>query len=194
MRYNYLTENTCSQKISFDLNGSVVTNIKYMGGCNGNLQSIERILDGWTVEEIENKLGDIRNQLCFPLYACSKEIVRRYKPFLDEIDLTYTQYIAMMVLWEEKKVNVKELGSRLFLDSGTLTPVLKRLEQKGLITRQRDEKDERVLIAEITKEGEALKEKAVDIPYKMAGCVRLDENDAKELYRILHTLLMGFEE
>ena len=83
------------------------------------------------------------NQLCFPLYACSKEIVRRYKPFLDEIDLTYTQYIAMMVLWEEKKVNVKELGSRLFLDSGTLTPVLKRLEQKGIITRQRDEKDER---------------------------------------------------
>lgn len=134
------------------------------------------------------------NQLCFPLYACAKEIVRRYKPFLDEIDLTYTQYIAMMVLWEEKKVNVKELGSRLYLDSGTLTPVLKRLEQKRLITRQRDEKDERVLIAEITKGGEALKEKAVDIPYKMAGCVRLDENDAKELYRILHTLLGGLEE
>lgn len=133
------------------------------------------------------------NQLCFPLYACAKEIVRRYKPFLDEIDLTYTQYIAMMVLWEDKKVNVKELGSRLYLDSGTLTPVLKRLEQKGLITRQRDEKDERVLIAEITKEGEELKKKAVEIPYKMAGCVRLDENDAKELYRILHTLLGGFE-
>ena len=134
------------------------------------------------------------NQLCFPLYACSKEIVRRYKPFLDEIDLTYTQYIAMMVLWEEKKVNVKELGSRLFLDSGTLTPVLKRLEQKGLITRQRDEKDERVLIAEITDEGEALKERAVEVPHKMAGCVKLDEQDAKELYRILYTLLEEFEE
>lgn len=134
------------------------------------------------------------NQLCFPLYACAKEIVRRYKPFLDEIDLTYTQYIAMMVLWEEKKINVKDLGGRLYLDSGTLTPVLKRLEQKGLISRQRDDKDERVLIASITQEGEALKEKAVEIPYKMAGCVKLDEQDAKELYEILHKLLRVFEE
>ncbi len=134
------------------------------------------------------------NQLCFPLYACAKEIVRRYKPFLDEIDLTYTQYIAMMVLWEEKEINVKDLGGRLYLDSGTLTPVLKRLEQKGLISRQRDDKDERVLIASITQEGEALKEKAVEIPYKMAGCVKLDEQDAKELYEILHKLLNIFEE
>ena len=134
------------------------------------------------------------NQLCFPLYACAKEIVRRYKPFLDDIDLTYTQYIAMMVLWEEKKINVKDLGGRLYLDSGTLTPVLKRLEQKGLISRQRDDKDERVLIASITQEGEALKEKAVEIPYKMAGCVKLDEQDAKELYEILHKLLRVFEE
>ena len=134
------------------------------------------------------------NQLCFPLYACAKEIVRRYKPFLDEIDLTYTQYIAMMVLWEEKKINVKDLGGRLYLDSGTLTPVLKRLEQKGLISRQRDDNDERVLIASITQEGEALKEKAVEIPYKMAGCVKLDARDAKELYEILHKLLNIFEE
>ena len=134
------------------------------------------------------------NQLCFPLYACAKEIVRRYKPFLDDIDLTYTQYIAMMVLWEEKKINVKDLGGRLYLDSGTLTPVLKRLEQKGLISRQRDDKDERVLIASITQEGEALKEKAVEIPYKMAGCVKLDARDAKELYEILHKLLNIFEE
>lgn len=134
------------------------------------------------------------NQLCFPLYACAKEIVRRYKPFLDEIDLTYTQYIAMMVLWEEKEINVKDLGGRLYLDSGTLTPVLKRLEQKGLISRQRDDKDERVLIASITQEGEALKEKAVEIPYKMAGCVKLDARDAKELYEILHKLLNIFEE
>lgn len=134
------------------------------------------------------------NQLCFPLYACAKEIVRRYKPFLDEIDLTYTQYIAMMVLWEEKEINVKDLGGRLYLDSGTLTPVLKRLEQKGLISRQRDNKDERVLIASITQEGEALKEKAVEIPYKMAGCVKLDVQEAKELYEILHKLLRVFEE
>lgn len=134
------------------------------------------------------------NQLCFPLYACAKEIVRRYKPFLDEIDLTYTQYIVMMVLWEEREVNVKELGSRLYLDSGTLTPVLKRLEQKGLITRQRDDKDERVLIVSITKEGDELKDKAVEIPVKMAGCVSLEPQDAAELYRLLHKLLAGFEQ
>lgn len=134
------------------------------------------------------------NQLCFPLYACAKEIVRRYKPFLDEIDLTYTQYIVMMVLWEEREINVKELGSRLYLDSGTLTPVLKRLEQKGLITRQRDDKDERVLIVSITKEGDELKDKAVEIPIKMAGCVSLEPQDAAELYRLLHKLLAGFEQ
>lgn len=134
------------------------------------------------------------NQLCFPLYACAKEIVRRYKPFLDEIDLTYTQYIVMMVLWEEREINVKELGNRLYLDSGTLTPVLKRLEQKGLITRQRDDKDERVLIVSITKEGDELKDKAVEIPVKMAGCVSLEPQDAAELYRLLHKLLAGFEQ
>lgn len=134
------------------------------------------------------------NQLCFPLYACAKEIVRRYKPFLDEIDLTYTQYIVMIVLWEEREINVKELGSRLYLDSGTLTPVLKRLEQKGLITRQRDDKDERVLIVSITKEGDELKDKAVEIPVKMAGCVSLEPQDAAELYRLLHKLLAGFEQ
>ena len=134
------------------------------------------------------------NQLCFPLYACAKEIVRRYKPFLDEIDLTYTQYIVMMVLWEEREINAKELGNRLYLDSGTLTPVLKRLEQKGLITRQRDDKDERVLIVSITKEGDELKDKAVEIPVKMAGCVSFEPQDAAELYRLLHKLLAGFEQ
>ena len=135
----------------------------------------------------------IDHQLCFPLYACAKEIVRRYKPFLDEIDLTYTQYIAMMVLWEEKEINVKALGKRLYLDSGTLTPVLKRLEQKNLISRQRDCKDERNLIVSLTAEGEQLQEKAVEIPQKMAGCVKLDEKDAAVLYRILHEMLQTFE-
>lgn len=129
------------------------------------------------------------NQLCFPLYACAKEIVRKYKPFLDEIDLTYTQYIIMMVMWESKKINVKELGERLYLDSGTLTPLLKRLEQKGLVKRERDSTDERVLIVSITEAGEALKEQAVEIPYKMGGCVNLDKDDAKELYRILRKML-----
>ena len=129
------------------------------------------------------------NQLCFPLYACAKEIVRKYKLFLDEIDLTYTQYITMMVMWESKKINVKELGERLYLDSGTLTPLLKRLEQKGLVKRERDSTDERVLIVSITEAGEALKEQAVEIPYKMGGCVNLDKDDAKELYRILRKML-----
>ena len=133
------------------------------------------------------------NQLCFPLYACAKEIVRRYKPFLDEIDLTYTQYITMMVLWEEKQLTVKELGKRLFLDSGTLTPLLKRLEQKGLVKRERDNEDERVLIVSITVAGEKLKEQAVSIPYKMTQCIKLDMEDAKELYRILHKMLGTFE-
>lgn len=133
------------------------------------------------------------NQICFPLYACAKEIVRRYKPFLDELDLTYTQYIAMMVLWEKKEINVKDLGKKLYLDSGTLTPLLKRLEQKGMVARRRDQKDERILMISITAEGEALKEKAVEIPYKMRGCVALGEEDAKELYRILHLLLKDFD-
>lgn len=133
----------------------------------------------------------IDNQLCFPLYACAKEIVRKYKPFLDEIDLTYTQYIAMLVLWEEKEINVKALGKRLYLDSGTLTPVLKRLEQKGLISRQRDSRDERNLVVRLSEQGEVLKEKAVEIPHKMAGCVTLSEDDAAQLYRILHKLLQS---
>ena len=131
----------------------------------------------------------LSNQLCFPLYACAKEIVRRYKPYLDEIDLTYTQYIAMMVLWEHKHINVKDMGNYLYLDSGTLTPALKKLEQKGYLTRQRDKNDERVLNVTITQQGEALKEQAVQIPRKMQGCVAMDPEDAKTLYRILHKIL-----
>ncbi len=129
------------------------------------------------------------NQLCFPLYACAKEIVRRYKPYLDEIDLTYTQYIAMMVLWEHKQINVKDMGAFLYLDSGTLTPVLKKLEQKGYLTRERDKEDERVLNVTITEQGEALKEQAVQIPRKMQGCVSLDKEEAQTLYRILNKIL-----
>ena len=131
----------------------------------------------------------LENQLCFPLYACSKEIIRAYKPFLDEIDLTYTQYITMMVLWEKKEMNVKTLGENLYLDSGTLTPVLKKLEAKGLLKRTRSKADERNLLVSITKEGEALKEKAKDIPSKIGNCVKLQAEDAKELYRLLHIII-----
>ena len=129
------------------------------------------------------------NQLCFPLYACSREIIKQYKPFLDEIDLTYTQYIAMMVLWEKESVTVKELGEALYLDSGTLTPLLKKMEAKGLITRRRSEADERSLIVTLTEAGDRLKEQAVQVPNRMASCIRLEPDEAKELYRILYKLL-----
>jgi len=131
----------------------------------------------------------LENQLCFPLYACSREIIKQYKPFLDEIDLTYTQYIAMMVLWEHRSVTVKELGQYLFLDSGTLTPLLKKMEAKGIINRQRDQEDERSLIVSLTDAGEALRERALEVPQKMAQCVRLAPEEAKELYRLLYKLL-----
>lgn len=129
------------------------------------------------------------NQLCFPLYVCAKEVVRRYKPFLDEIDLTYTQYITMMVMWEQKELSVKELGEYLYLDSGTLTPVLKTLEKKGYIARRRSDEDERSLIVSLTESGILLRDKAVLIPGKMAKCVSLSPEDAAELYRILHTMM-----
>jgi len=131
----------------------------------------------------------IENQLCFPLYACSREIVKRYKPFLDKIDLTYTQYIAMMVMWEKKCVNVKELGECLYLDSGTLTPLLKKLESKGLLTRMRSEKDERNLVVTITDKGEELKEQAVEIPMQIAGCTNLTAEEGVQLYGILYKIL-----
>jgi DNA-binding MarR family transcriptional regulator len=132
------------------------------------------------------KLG---NQLCFPLYACSKEIIRKYKPYLDEIDLTYTQYITMMVMWEKKTVNVKTLGESLYLDSGTLTPVLKKLESKGYITRERSSEDERNLVVAITEEGEKLRDKAICIPSSIGSCVKLTEEEAKLLYNLLYKII-----
>ena len=135
----------------------------------------------------------LENQLCFPLYACSKEIVRRYKPFLDELELTYTQYITMMVLWEKKEMNVKELGKCLYLDSGTLTPVLKKLESKGYVLRARAKEDERNLIVSITEEGEALRLQALSVPEKMGKCVRLEPDEAMQLYQTLYKILNHFE-
>ncbi|NLY87199.1 MAG: MarR family transcriptional regulator [Clostridiales bacterium] len=131
----------------------------------------------------------LENQLCFPLYAASRELIKKYKPYLDKLDLTYTQYIAMIVMWERGKINVKDLGERLFLDSGTLTPLLKSLEKKGFVTRSRDERDKRVLNVELTESGEKLKEKAIDIPYKVGGCARLDKQEREALRDILNKLL-----
>lgn len=135
----------------------------------------------------------LENQLCFPLYACSKEIVRRYKPYLDKIDLTYTQYITMMVMWEVKQINVKELGEKLYLDSGTLTPLLKKLESKDYVKRERSKHDERNLIVTITEKGEALKSKAVDIPEKVSACITLSEEKSQALYSVLYEILDSME-
>ena len=129
------------------------------------------------------------NQLCFPLYACAREVIKKYRPFLDEIDLTYTQYVVMMVMWEYGTVTSKELGEKLYLDSGTLTPLLKKMEEKNLIKRQRLKADERNLKVTITKKGEALKEKAVQIPYKLNDCINLDPEDAKTLFILLRKFL-----
>ena len=129
------------------------------------------------------------NQVCFPLYACSKEIIRKYKPFLDKIDLTYTQYITMMVLWEKNTVNVKTLGECLYLDSGTLTPVLKKLESKKYITRERSNEDERNLVVTITKEGMDLRDKALSIPLQIGTCVKLTPEEGKLLYDLLYKII-----
>ena len=131
----------------------------------------------------------LENQLCFPLYACSREIIKQYKPFLDELDLTYTQYITMMVLWERTSLTAKELGETLFLDSGTLTPLLKKLEGKGYLTRKRSAEDERSLIVTVTDAGLALRDRAVRIPEAMAACSPLTPEEGEALYRILYRLL-----
>ena len=131
----------------------------------------------------------LENQLCFPLYACAKEVVRRYKPFLDEINLTYTQYIAMLVIWEKDRTTVKRLGEYLFLDSGTLTPVLKSLEKKGYVSRVRDHDDERVILISATKRGLELREKALKVPGEMGMCMAIEPEESSELYRLLYKIL-----
>lgn len=130
----------------------------------------------------------LENQLCFPLYACSREIVKKYKPYLDELDLTYTQYITMMVMWEKKQINVKELGECLFLDSGTLTPLLKKLEQKGWVTRQRAKSDERVLIVTLTEAGDELRKKGCYSPPENGMlCEAVTGGSADSLYASVQT-------
>ncbi len=131
----------------------------------------------------------LENQLCFPLYASAKEVIRMYKPFLDEIGLTYTQYIAMMVLWEKKKITVKEIGDCLYLDSGTITPLLKKMEAVELVARTRDAADERSVIVSLTERGICLRDKAVDIPKKIGSCIPLTMDEAQTLYALLHKIL-----
>ena len=132
------------------------------------------------------------NQLCFRLYAASKEIIRQYSPLLDELDLTYTQYITLLVLWEKDRISVKELGSKLYLDSGTLTPLLNKLKKKGLIDKNKHEKDGRELIISLTEKGKNLKEKALDIPESVSKCVKLKKDEALAFFKLLNKVLRGF--
>ena len=129
------------------------------------------------------------NQLCFPLYATSREVIKLYREQLDGLDLTYTQYIAMMVLWEHGTVSVRDMGKKLFLDSGTLTPVLKSMEAKGFVNRRRCTEDERMVLVELTEKGEALKEQAHNVPEEMKKHIRLAPDEVLQLYRLLYKLL-----
>lgn len=131
----------------------------------------------------------LENQFCFSLYAAAKEVVRHYRLLLSALDLTYTQYLVLMVLWELKKTNVSELGARLYLDSGTLTPLLRKLEERGYISRRRSEHDKRELLISITKKGLTLRDKARQVPYKLQSCIDLPRQDLVELRRISRELL-----
>lgn len=131
----------------------------------------------------------LERQLCFPLYAASREVTKLYKPLLDPFGLTYTQYIVMLTLWEYRELSVRDLGERLYLDSGTLTPVLKRLEHAGLITRLRDISDERRVVISLSQAGKDLQERLKDIPQKLQEALPLEAKETKELHKLLYKLL-----
>lgn len=137
----------------------------------------------------------LENQLCFPLYVASKEVIRKYKPILDKFDLTYTQYIAMMVIWEERSIKVTELGKRLYLDTGTISPLIRKLKSKDYITITRDKDDERVQIINLTKQGEELRDDALSIPQEMMkqNCVNLSKDEAILLKNILEKMVSKHE-
>lgn len=135
----------------------------------------------------------LENQLCFPLYACAKEITRRYVPLLEPYNLTYTHYIVMMVLWEKEELSVTELGKALSLDSGTLTPVLKKLEANGYVKRRRSADDERSVIASPTDKGWELQSKLSSVPQEIGNCVKLSPEESRLLYGLLYKVINGFE-
>lgn len=146
--------------------------------------------------EVLSETGDhlkLDNQLCFAAYACSREIIKRYRPMLDELGLTYTQYITMLVLWEQSPISAKALGERLYLDSGTLTPLLKKLEKLGYIERKRNREDERVLDVSLTQSGVALKEVATEIPFKIACEIGLDVETGVSLRESLKHLTLNMQ-
>ncbi len=131
----------------------------------------------------------LKNQLCFPLYAAARQVVNLYTPVLKPLGITYTQYIVFMVLWEQDGITMSELGKQLYLNNGTLTPLIKKMDQDGFIRRERCQNDERIVRLYLTDKGFALREKAVDIPTKIGGCVRLSQNEAEILYKLLYSLL-----
>ena len=131
----------------------------------------------------------LSNQLCFPLYAASRKIVATYTPYLKPLNLTYTQYLVFLVLWETDDITVSEICSKLHLDNGTVSPLIKKLESRGLLKRERSSKDERVVTVKLTKEGKDLKKEAVKIPEKIGACVDLSPEEAGFLYSILYKLI-----
>ena len=144
---------------------------------------------------MESKYDSLKleNQLCFPLYLCSKEIIKKYTPLLNKVNLTYTQYLVMMYFWEKKSSNVKDISKTLLIDSSTLTPLLKKLESKGYITRIRSSYDERNLDIKITNTGLKLRDKVLNIPKEMRKCVNLTEEEAEMLYKIIYKILINVE-
>lgn len=145
----------------------------------------------YTIQIMNDRLK-LENQLCFPLYACAKEVIRRYTPLLEPFGLTYTQYIAMMVLWEHRSITIRDMGRLLFLDSGTLTPLLKKMEKSGWLTRSRQTEDERVVVISLTEKGEQLQEQLSEVPIKMAQCVKLEQQEAMQLYELLNKMMTTF--
>lgn len=135
----------------------------------------------------------LERQLCFPLYACAREVTKLYKPVLDPLGLTYTQYLAMIIMWEHNETTIKEMGELLYLDSGTLSPLIKKLKAKGLIKKTICDEDERSSILSLTEEGVQLREKALNIPSKLATRIPLDENEAKQLYTLLYKMIDSFK-
>ncbi|MDY2795063.1 MarR family transcriptional regulator [Peptostreptococcus porci] len=136
----------------------------------------------------------LENQICFPIYACSKEIIKKYRPLLRELDLTYTQYLVMLIMWEYKSMKIKELGEKLLLDSGTITPVVKSLEKKGFVEKRRSDEDERIVEVSVTELGWSTREKAVEIPSKLIECIGLDEKEGIQLYSLIRKLLLKLQE
>ena len=134
------------------------------------------------------------SQLCFPLYACARKVTGAYGPLLKPLGLTYTQYLVMLALWENEKEKVGELCHRLYLDCGTITPMLKKMEESGWLTRCRCKVDERCVYVALTEKGRALREQVKDIPEKVGGCITLPQEETYELYRLLHKLLDNIEE